>query len=177
MDTGSEFAMVMTHMAKDTFKDSVEIMKMLLNFLNKDKELKEKLVVSGLGLRELSKKALSYEGIELSKESFQRFKEIADKEKLKHCCMLNFDEPEKCRLFFDGADIERVNNIFDRLKEIDFEIMSQEELNKGIIDTIEQIESMAENQENIEERQRDLDEYHEMFNVDKIKNKEISLER
>lgn len=163
MDTGSEFAMVMTHMAKDTFKDSVEIIKMLLNFFQKDKELRNKFLLSGLGLKELAQKALNYEGIELSKEALMRFKELADKENLKHCGMPNFEDPEKSRLFFDSADIERVNAIFDKLKDIDFERMSQEELNKGILETIEQIESMVENENDMEERQKDLEEYHQMF--------------
>lgn len=174
MDTGSEFAMVMTHMAKDTFKDSVEIMKMLLNFFLKDKDLRNKFLISGLGLKELSKKAMSYEGIELSQEALLRFNELAEKEKLPHCGMPNFENPEKSRLFFDSADIERVNSIFDKLKEIDFERMSKEELNKGILETIEQIETMVENENEIKERQKDLEEYHQMFDlgIEKTKNKE-----
>lgn len=179
MDTGSEFAMVMTHMAKDTFKDGVEIIRMLLALLQKDVDLREKLLVDGFGLRQLSRTALNYEGIELSEEALEKFAKIAKTEKLKFAGLRNFENPESVKMVFDTADIERVNKIFEKIKEVDFERMTEEEIKEGIEDAIEYIQDLSEDQEVAAERQQDVDEFHKTFNDDipKVKNKDREPER
>ena len=164
MDTGSEFAMIMTHMAKDTIKDGVELLRLLLEILSKDKELREKMLIEGFGLRELARKPLKYDGVILSKESLDKFTAMAKKEKLKHAGFPG-DEGEY-KVFFDKADIERVNEIFEKLKVIDFEKMEAEALNKGIEDVIRTFEHDPVDIE--KEKNKDLDEFRQMRDDGKI---------
>lgn len=160
MDTGSEFAMIMTRTGVDLLKESGNLIKELLILIYQNEKLKNQMVLDDNNPEKLMQNLKNMDLVELNKEQLGKFDKLAEEKGFNYSGIKVPNNKNSVNIVYDKSQFLMLGEIIQELdkellQDINKEDEKQSKENNNKPETFETAEKKSElKTKNVEEMER-----------------------